>query len=68
MSEIESVEARRAARRASGKTMARSVRIAAVVAALCALLGAIFGAHTLSLIVACIAFIAYLVADDLSRR
>ena len=48
--------------------MARVVRIVAVVAMLAGLLGTIYFPRSASLIVAYLAFVAYLIADHLSRR
>ena len=68
MSEMESVETRREERRATGKAAARVVRIVSVLAMLAGLWGTIFFPHSASLIVAYLAFVAYLIADHLSRR
>lgn len=68
MSEMESNETRREATQATGKTVARLVRIVAVVAMLGGLLGTIYFPRGASLIVAFLAFVAYLISDHLSRR
>ena len=68
MSEIESVETCREARRKTGKIAVRLVQMIAVAAILGGLMGAIYLPRSASLIVAFLAFVAYLLFDHVSRR
>jgi uncharacterized protein YqgC (DUF456 family) len=67
MSEIESVEPR-GERRAKSKTVAMLAQVIAVVAMLGGLVGTIYYPHSASLVVAFLAFVAYLISHHWSRR
>jgi hypothetical protein len=68
MSEMESIESRGEARNSRAETMFRLVQVLAAVGVLAGLWGAIYRPHSMSLVVAFLAFVAYLIADLLRRR